>query len=907
MSYDLGTAHGEVEITYSGQAEVARAKDDIEDLKDRADRADDPLRKLVSTLGKIGGTLAKGAGIAILATSLTNAAAAAGSAGVQILGMVPALASVLSLSAAIPGAIVAIQAALGVVKLALSGVGEAMKEAFNTESAEKFEEALKKLSPAAQEFARTFKSDLVPGLRAFQQGVQEAFFRTNLQDLFPRIANAMKELGPFAQSLADHFGRAAKEIAGFALSGESIRFVQDSVITLQQSLLNLMPGIEPVLRGLRDVGTVGLPVLERLSLATGEAAQRFGAWMSEISASGQLAEWIEEALSTLATLGGTIRNVGSILGAVFGAAEATGGGLLNTLNELTGQAAAFLNSVEGQEVLQGVFGALLEVARQLAPVFGTLASSLASALSPVLRQLATQIGPVLLQVVEALTPAFGPLAGAIGSLLKALVPLLPPIAQFTSMMAQLLGHGVSALAAEFGPVAAILGGALLEALQALQPVLSTLVANALPQAAILGAKLAQAFAPLAPVIVETAQAFAEAIVPVLPQIVSLMARLTPIIVKLANGFVILLTIGLRVAAWLAQFGAAAIGMVGTVVGAFTRLRSMIASAFTAAYNTVVSVGARIIGFFASLPGRLVAGIAALPGLLVRVVQNAVHRMAFAFGAGIGALVTMVVKAPGRIRNAFNAVVALLRTVASNAWTAVRNAFTSGVNAVVNFVRNAPGRIRSGLNALPGLLRGAANSAMSSFRNAISSGINSAVSLARGIAGRIRSAVGNLGSALVSAGRDAVMGLVRGLRGAIGAAVSAAASVGRSVISGIKSTLKIGSPSKITMELGGDTGEGYVLGLLDKIKAVKSAAQELANTIIQPTVGLRTNATMAQRAAGGAINQAAAGGGFTVHQTVNALPGMSARAVSNYSASKLSLLARSGVIAVAVAPPRSQEA
>jgi len=832
VSYDLGTAHGKIEIDYDGARAVRAAKDDVEDLGRKAKRADDPVKKLSTNLGKLGKSLGKGAGITALALGLTSAGVQAGAATVQILGMVPALASVGSLAAGLPALFVGVGAGVGVAKAALAGFDDVMKAAFSTapKDTEKFNEALKKLAPSAQAFAKSFKSDLVPGLRAFQQGIQQAFFSNNLQSLFPSVQSAIGQLSPVVQSLATQFAGVAKTVAGFATSSQTIEFVRNSVETFRNSIDNLRPAILPVLEGLRSVGLVGSSLMERLSNAVGGAAQRFGAWMSDIANSGQLEGWIDQAIATLSSLRGIISNVGRILGSVFGAAEATGGGLLNTLEELTGQVARFLNSAEGSALLREVFGALLTVARQLAPVFGTLVTALGGALAPVLKQLATEIGPVLLQAVQQLAPAFGPLAGAIGDLLSAVAPLLPSLARFVAILATLIGSGVSALASEFGPVVAILGDAFLQALQALQPVLSSLITQALPQAAALGAQLAQAFAPLAPVIVQTAQAFASAILPVLPQVIGLLVQLTPVIVAMAEGFVTMLTIGLRVAAWLATFGAAVVGMVASAVSAFINFRSQVVGAFQAAYNLVVSVGAALVAWFTALPGRIGSALAALPGTLLNLIKSAVSNAAFAFGAGIGLLVSFAANLPGRVASAISSLISTLKSIATSAWNAARSAFASGVSAVVGFVKTAPGRIRSAIAALPGLLRSAAVGAMNAFRSAISSGINSAVSLARGIAGRIRSAVGNLGSALVGAGRDAVLGLANGIRGAVGAAVSAAASVGRQVIAGVKSTLRIKSPSRVMEVLGRFVNQGLVNGLLGTAKQVQAAANKVANLV-----------------------------------------------------------------------------
>lgn len=939
MAYDLGTAHGKIEVTYDSDGAPQRAKRDVEEVGKSSKKSDKDLKKFGDTLKKLGGFAAKGAGIAALVVSLTNAGAAAGAAAIQILGIVPALASIASLAAALPGAFIALHATIGILKAAFVGMSDIFKEAFTTESADKFNEALKKLTPAAQAFAKSFKSDLVPQLRTLQQSIQEAFFSNNLQSLFPAVASAAQRLGGNLTEVSRQFGSIVKSTAQFALGSKSIGFVNDSLLMFRTALANIAPAIKPVLNGLIDVGSVGLALLGRLSAAVGGVGQKFGAWLSEIAASGQLQEWIDQAITTLGQLGDIIGNVASILTSLFTAAQATGGGLLGTLQELTGQAAAFLRSAEGAGAVRELFAGILAVAGQLAPVITTLVGVLARALGPALARIATEVGPVLLNVVNALAPAFGPLANAIASLLAAVAPLLPPIAALAALLVGSLANGISGLASMLGPTISLLGGAFLAAFEQLAPVVEAIATQALPLMAAAGVEIAKAFLPLAPAIVQVATAIASALLPYLPQLAANFQKIMPAVVQLATvlggqladaliaivpyipaivgafvGFSSAMAtvtgIGIKLVAFVLSLGTSFLSLATGALSAFTTFRTAVANGITGAYNAIVSTGASIIAWFVALPGRVGSALVALPGQIVNIVKNAVTSMAFAFGAGIGTLVTLAVQAPGKIGAAFSSLLSTIRSVAVNAWNAVRAAFNSGVAAVVGLARAAPGRISGALASLPGLLRSAAVSAFNSFKSAVSTGINNAVSLARTIGSKIKSAVGNLGSALVGAGRDAVMGLVNGLRGAIGAAVSAAAAVGKSVINGIKSTLKIGSPSKVTFEQGGWTGEGLELGLLDKLKAVKAAAQQLAKTVIAPSVGFRTDTTgiVARRAMAGqdwSPSTAASGPGLT--QNVYALPGMSAREVAKYSASKLNLMARTGTSAVAVAPPPNQEA
>lgn len=866
MSYDLGTAHGKIELEYTGKSEAAQAERDMDRLGDKSKDTDGQLKKLGSTLGSVFGGAARGGGIAVLAVGMTNAAAGAASLGVQVAGIVPSLVSISSLSAALPALYVGAAASVGVLKAAFAGVSEALENAFDPENAAKFNEAIAKLSPSARAFAVAVR-DASPALKDLQQQLQEAFFSSSyLAQQVPKAMRALDSLRPVLVALTKQFGETTRQVANFALSGDSVDFMARSIDNFRLLVQGASRGLVPLLVGIRSVGEVGGSLLPRLGNAIGDVATRFGAWLDEIANNGQLLEWIDQAIATLKTLGEIAGNIGGILGSIFRVAEETGGGLLNTLAELTEAADEFLSSAEGQNALASVFEAVLEIARQLAPVFSTLAGTLVPALAGALGRLALEIGPALVETVEALAPAFGPVANALADVLSAVAPLLPPLAQLVALLAQSLAGGLSALAAELGPTIALLGGAFTEALTTLAPVMSRLVAQALPLAAAFGADLAAAIAPLVPHIVALAQAFADALLPALPQLTAAAQQLLPVFIQLATvlaetmaqgiqaiipllpGLITLFVgmatamlhvtaTGARLLTWIIQFGQFLGRLPGIVGAAVSSFVSFLVNGFRSALATVTNVGAQIINWFQSLPGRIGGFLSRLPGVVGRFALTAMNRLAFEFGAGIGRALTFAIRFPGQVLAAIRSLPTILGNITMSAWNRARQLFTAGVNGATNIARTLPGRASSAIRALISNLGSIASSAWSRLRSAFSGGVSNATGVARSLPGRIRGAVGNLGGLLVGAGRDAVMGLVRGLRGAIGAAVSAAASVGRSVISGIKSTLRIGSPSKVMIEFGEWTSEGLAIGILDQIDLVKRAAASLANTVIQPTIGL----------------------------------------------------------------------
>lgn len=799
MSYDLGTAHGKIVLDYDGGKAAHQAESDIDRLSKKAKTGDKDFKKLGKTLSVLG----KGASLGALVVGLTNGAAQAAALAIQVAGIVPALVSIASLSSVIPGLFVGAIAAVGVLKASLMGVGDAVKAAFETDP-KKFEEALKKLSPAARTFAQSVRA-AAPDLKTFQQGLQQSFFESGHFDgAVTKAVKTLKGMSAPLQGLAGQLGDVGRKVVNFALSADSIDFVRAAIAKFRTAIDNVSPSIVPVLAGLRSVGAVGLPLMDRLSVGIGKVADRFGAWLTEIASDGRLQTWIDTALSTLSTLGGVLSNVGSIFTSIFQAAGDTGGGLLGVLEEITGKFAAFLSSAEGSAAIRALFSGILEVASQLAPVVTTLAGALAGPLGAALGRIATELGPILLQTVEALAPAFGPLTTAIADLMIAVAPLLPPLAQLISILATALAGGVSGLAAALGPTIEMLSGGLLVALQQLAPVINAALVQMLPIAAEAGVQLATALAPLVPAIVQFATAISSALLPYLPQLMANFQQLIPPIIQIAT----------IMGGQLASALLAIIPYLPTIIGFLVGMS-------TAVY-TVITSGLKFFAVILQL-GQVLMNLPAIVSAAIGAFKNVIV-------SGFNAVVALAQQFPYRVGQAIGILLSILVNGARAAWNGLKAAFAAGVSFAVSTARTLPGKARAAISALPGQLSALARNAWNLLKNAFTSGLATAVGIARSLPGRIKGAIGNLGGLLVGAGRDAVMGLVNGIKGAIGSAVSAAADVGRSVISGIKSTLKISSPSREMIRIGRFVTQGLVDGLLGTAKQVKAASNKLANMV-----------------------------------------------------------------------------
>lgn len=414
------------------------------------------LDKVLAPLRGIG----KAIGFSALAASAASAAA-------SVVALGAALAPTAGILAALPATVAVAGAALGTLRLALSGVGDAFSAAL-TEDAEKFEESLEGLSPAAQTVARDLRS-LRPAFDDLKSAVQDSFFEP-LTGQIQQVSSAL--MGPLRDGMsavAAEAGSAARGLAEFAREGETVDVLSDVFDTTRQAIANIAPALRPVLDGFRDLISSTLPNVESLSERVAELATQFGSWLSEAAESGRAMEWVSEAVTTFRELGTIIQQTLGIFHALGKAAETAGGGILEVMGEALRSVNAFLSSADGQDTLVTIFEALADVGAQLGPIFeaagqalATVApevSAIAQAIGPgIAAALGTvgaalaALGPGLTDIADAMSDAFASptvenglsdLAGAISTLLSGIAPLVPLVAEIAGVLGSTLATAIN--------------------------------------------------------------------------------------------------------------------------------------------------------------------------------------------------------------------------------------------------------------------------------------------------------------------------------------------------------------------------------------------------------------------------------------------------------------------------------
>ncbi|AKK04599.1 hypothetical protein CMUST_01250 [Corynebacterium mustelae] len=329
---------------------------------------------------------------------------------------------------------------------------------------DQFAEALSNLSPNARAFVLAIQA-LGDQWRDLRFAVQDNLF-AGLDESVTHLANV--QLPILKQGLAG----IATEINGgwraamSALASESSQVGMEQILSNSAGLFReLNTAAVPFTQGMMDLAAAGSSYLPQLGEHLGSAGQRLGKFLSTAASDGTFDRWITNGVEALKGIGQTISDVSGIVSGVFSAAAAAGESSLSPLGTVLGHLNQFVNSVEGQTALQGFFSSMTEGLNALAPIMGTVLTTVGSTIMPALSEFIQAAAPgvgafvdSLAQGFTALAPAMGPLGEAFGAIAQSLVPVVETLAPVIAQIAQGLAPAISGLAPAIGPAVLAFAG-----------------------------------------------------------------------------------------------------------------------------------------------------------------------------------------------------------------------------------------------------------------------------------------------------------------------------------------------------------------------------------------------------------------------------------------------------------------
>lgn len=497
-------------------------------------------RVAFGTFGKLAGILNSAVVPAIMAVV----------AGVALMGGQVLIGGVLALAGAFlavahgamlisPALVAAGGVGFAVLKMGLKDVKTGIQSAFDTDSIEDFEEAIKDMHPAVQSIARTMRQ-FKPAMEEMRNTIQANM----LEGLAPKMESAMNALFPIfragAEKMASAWNNSFSNVLDALAAPEAIK------------------GTEAIMNGVNEMATAMEPLLANLVKAAGSLAEQgakflgpIGGWMTEQSEA--LFKWAEGLKEIDPTTGqSAFDNIvhraaiaGDQISDIFGGAFGTLGNVLYA--SLSGGTGMLDGMAESMQRLKEATDPGTEGFRKIAE-FAATATDFAGKLADLIVPIAGALGNVAGVLVTAGNAAIGGLV----PVAEALNMGTEGFKQYAAEFGANIGQVVAATAPIFGmllqtlqPVAAGLGEGInkmfVPALEALYPAFETLMGFGEPIGSLLatvGEAVGKIFASLGPV-VDSALGILEPFIPVLEKIVGWIGDLVSKAVEVATPLLML--------------------------------------------------------------------------------------------------------------------------------------------------------------------------------------------------------------------------------------------------------------------------------------------------------------------------------------------------------------------------------
>lgn len=326
-------------------------------------------------------------------------------------------------------------AGIGALAVGFAHVSDALGDTSTPAKLKKVNEAIASLSPNARAAVQEIRA-LGPAWTSIRLDTQQALFEGLAESVSRLATRYLPILRTAFVGISGSVNDAAQQFVNFATSSQTLDDTRLGLGNIQQAASLLAPSLTNISQITRDIGVVGSEFLPDLASGFTGATASAAAFVAQARESGQLADWIQRGIDTLAQLGRIAADVGGILGSIFDAARTAGADFLGSVERITSGVRAFLDSTQGQNALVDFFSevrrtvdnlmpglkalgtAVVDVVQSLsnAGVFSGAAaalSSIAQAAAPVLTalgSLASAVLPPLLGALQALAPILGPLA-----------------------------------------------------------------------------------------------------------------------------------------------------------------------------------------------------------------------------------------------------------------------------------------------------------------------------------------------------------------------------------------------------------------------------------------------------------------------------------------------------------------
>jgi phage-related protein len=629
--------------------------------------------------------------------------------------------------------------------------------------------------------------DVGAGLSAFSNVFMSAFLDTgeigdltaNLGGLGREIASLAAEMGKDAAYFTDAFHGgdvAAAEADGTfstmaAHAGQLANYWQAVGYNFQQAFLH---GSDAAAQA--ESGLIGF-ANRTGSMFHGTVQSVSADWDSIKAAIGQAATpslvqgVTVQFMSIKAGIGSALSGVGDTIRGAFAGA---GGGVESGLGTALGGVGGFLRGLTDQAVgligqlgpkvlpfITGLVNQILPLIQQVVPIF----TQVFQAIVPIVSQVFSTIGPLIAQVFPVIEQIAGLWRGVFMGAIEALLPVLPTIVTAIGQLISALVSGLAPIISALAPVISALVSAfqqgLINVITQLIPIIPPLV-NVLTQVAqILVGALLGAIQAILPIIPTLIQLFSQVATMISGALMSVLQALLPILPPIVSA--------------LMQIAQALLGALMGALQAILPIIPQLIGVFVTLIQSAVLPLLPILPLLANLLATIISAIAPLIPVVIQVVAMLIQLAV----AALMPLMPVIVIIANLVSMLIQALIPIIQVVITVAGAFIGFASTV-LGAVIGFVTmvlgvfsSLWGGITSIFNSIFGVIRGVWSSIfgfisgiVSSIASTISgvfSGVGSAIS---GVFSGIGSAVSGVFSGIANVVKGVINGIISFINGAI---------------------------------------------------------------------------------------------------------------------------------------------
>lgn len=458
------------------------------------------VRNFIRELGGFEVAFGKISGLSLGLPALGGLGAIGGAAGLQ--GIVEVADAVRQLSGALallPAAAGGVGVVMGTMKIALHGVGDALKDMM-ADDPKKFLDDLKDMAPAAAHAmlqVAQFRDQFKLGGAA----VQTSFFNQINADIQPLIQTWLPALVAGGSKVAGVLGGMADQFAKLLMQPQMMQAFAAFIDNISKGLQAMAPAMKPILDIFTQLAVVGSSTFQAIGGQITTMFNFFDQVVSKAAASGELQRFIIEGVNGIFHLINALYSFGAAFNHIMDIAERFGGGgLLAWIDKLGQQLNTWTQSAAGQKALTDFFTTLRQATDAFLPILGPLLNGIVSIGSAFTQlgigiapawleffktfayEMQNDLGPAIVGMGPAINQFIGSMTDVFRQLIQTVGPQLPKIfqdladamSQLAPQIPQLVALFIS-LVESVGPQLPSLFAAVTQAIRDLAPLMPTII------------------------------------------------------------------------------------------------------------------------------------------------------------------------------------------------------------------------------------------------------------------------------------------------------------------------------------------------------------------------------------------------------------------------------------------------